>query len=126
MTMTPELESSRSPSSSSSVPLSRIPEVDLPRRRLGRAVSLGTLAAVLLAWSGLGDAPGLALTLFFAIWTFFSFIAALAGAAYNDVIARTIPSALALVVAHDQEYLHRGPAQTTSKRRTLHDLRGEA
>jgi len=57
----------------------------------GRAFSLGALAAVLLWWSGLGDAPGLALMLFFTIWTFFSFIAGLAGASYNDVIARTIP-----------------------------------
>lgn len=58
----------------------------------GRALSLGVLGAVLLWWGGLGDAPGLALVFFFAIWTFFSFIAGLAGASYNDVIARTIPS----------------------------------
>ena len=58
----------------------------------GRALSLGALTAVLLWWGGLQDAPGVALTLFFAIWTLFSFIAGLAGASYNDVIARTIPS----------------------------------
>ena len=57
----------------------------------GRALSLGALS-VLLLWGGLGDAPGLALTLFFVIWTLFSFIAGLAGASYNDVIARTIPA----------------------------------
>jgi len=57
----------------------------------GRALSLAALAAVLLWWTGLADAPGLALMLFLAIWTFFSFIAGLAGASYNDVIARTIP-----------------------------------
>jgi len=56
----------------------------------GRAVSLGALAAVLLLWDGLAKAPTIALTLFFAIWTVFSFIAGLAGASYNDVIARTI------------------------------------
>lgn len=58
----------------------------------GRAVSLGVLAAVLLLWDRLDEAPGVALTLFFLIWTLFSFVAGLAGASYNDVIARTIAS----------------------------------
>ncbi len=58
----------------------------------GRAVSLGVLAVVLLLWDGLAEARGVALTLFFVIWTLFSFVAGLAGASYNDVIARTIPS----------------------------------
>lgn len=58
----------------------------------GRAVSLGALAAVLLWPSSLHHAPGVVLAVFFALWTLFSFVAGLAGAAYNDVIARTITS----------------------------------
>lgn len=59
----------------------------------GRAVSLGLLAAVLLAWPAAHDG-GASLPLlvaFFAFWTAYSFIAGLAGVPYNDVIARTIP-----------------------------------
>lgn len=60
----------------------------------GRAVSLGLLAAVLLAWPATPDAGAMLplLVVFFALWTAYSFSAGLAGVPYNDVIARTIPS----------------------------------
>jgi len=58
----------------------------------GRAIALGCLAVVLLWSTGLHGSYFAALTLFFTLWTVFSFISGLSGAAYNDVIGRAIPS----------------------------------
>lgn len=58
----------------------------------GRAIALGCLAVVLLWPTGLYGSDFAALTLFFTLWTVFSFISGLSGAAYNDVIGRAIPS----------------------------------
>jgi MFS family permease len=58
----------------------------------GRAFCLGTLALAFLLPTPLRDPPAAALSTFFVFWTAFSFVSGLAGAPYNDVIARTIPS----------------------------------
>lgn len=58
----------------------------------GRALCLGVLAIALLAPTPLQDSPTAALGTFFVLWTAFSLVSGLAGAPYNDVIARTIPS----------------------------------
>ncbi len=58
----------------------------------GRAFCLGALAMALLGAIPLEDPPTAALVTFFVLWTAFSFVSGLAGAPYNDVIARTIPS----------------------------------
>ena len=58
----------------------------------GRAIALGSLAAVLLWPTSLHGSPFALLALFFSLWTVFSFISGLSGAPYNDVIGRAIPS----------------------------------
>ena len=59
-----------------------------------RALCLGLLAAILLAWPDRpgGDGGFALLAAFFALWTLFSFVSGGAGVPYNDVIGRTIPS----------------------------------
>lgn len=68
----------------------------------GRAILLALLAMVLLfvgGKSGGDTSQGMTIalpltTLFFLLWTLFSFVSGIAGVPYNDIVARVIPSNL--------------------------------
>ena len=57
----------------------------------GRTACLLTLAVVLLIAGPLPVVPVVAL--FFALWTLFTFISGIVAVPYNDIVARSVPSA---------------------------------
>ena len=69
------------------------------RRRLGfyAVGALGRvacLAGVAVLVAGVGDRPGpAALAAFFALWTAYAFVSGIVAVPYNDIVARSIPSA---------------------------------
>lgn len=57
----------------------------------GRVAGLAAVAAVL--WLSESLPGGLAVGLFFALWTIYSFVSGIVAVPYNDIVARSIPSA---------------------------------
>lgn len=57
----------------------------------GRVACLAGLAGFL--WLGEGAAPAAATAAFFALWTVYAFVSGIVAVPYNDIVARSIPSA---------------------------------
>ncbi len=57
----------------------------------GRATCLAVLAGLLAMAGGLPDA--LVIALFFALWTAYAFVSGIVAVPYNDIVARSVPSA---------------------------------